>query len=76
MSIRPESAGVLVSYYSAVAARTRQLLERTKPKDLDRIIDERWDPPVTVGVRLVSVADDNIQHAGQAVYVRGILDRR
>jgi hypothetical protein len=76
MSIRPESAGVLVSYYSAVAARTRQLLESTKPEDLDRIIDERWDPPVTVGVRLVSVADDNIQHAGQAVYVRGILDRR
>ena len=40
---------------------------------LDRIVDLRWDPPVTLGVRLVSVADDDVQHAGQAAYVRGLL---
>jgi hypothetical protein len=26
-----------------------------------------------MGVRLVSIADDCMQHAGQAAYVRGIL---
>jgi Protein of unknown function (DUF664) len=76
MSIQPESAEVLIEYYEAVAARSRTLLETTTPNDLDRVVDERWDPPVTLGVRLVSVADDAIQHSAQACYVRGILDRR
>jgi hypothetical protein len=76
MAIRPESADALVGYYEAVAARTRELLERTSPKDLDRIVDEGWDPPVTLGVRLISIDDDDIQHAGQASDTRGILDRR
>ena len=62
-------------FRSAVASRTRALLERTTPADLDRIVDRRWDPPVTLGVRLVSIADDDIQHAGQAAYARGLLDR-
>ncbi len=44
--------------------------------DLDRIVDERWDPPVTLGVRLVSVIDDDIAHAAQAAYVRGLVERR
>ncbi|MDP9462985.1 MAG: DinB family protein, partial [Actinomycetota bacterium] len=76
MAIRPESAEALIEYYEAVATRTHGLLERTTPKDLDRIVDRNWDPPVTLGVRLVSIADDDIQHAGQASYVRGILERR
>lgn len=75
-AIRPESADALIEYYEAVAARTRTLLARTTPKNLDRVVDERWDPPVTLGVRLVSIADDDIQHAGQACYVRGVIDRR
>ena len=76
MSIRPESTEVLVEYYDAVAARTRELLERVTPKDLDRIVDTNWDPPVTMGVRLISIADDDIQHAAHAAYTRGIFDRR
>ncbi len=43
--------------------------------DLDRIVDRRWDPPVMMGVRLVSIADDSLQHVGQAAYVRGLLGR-
>lgn len=74
-TIGPENAAVLIEYYEAVAARTRELLERITPSELDRVVDERWNPPVTLGVRLVSIADDDIQHAGQACYVRGILDR-
>ncbi|MEP6660279.1 MAG: DUF664 domain-containing protein [Acidimicrobiales bacterium] len=75
-AIRPESAEALIEYYEAVAARTRELLDRTTSRDLDRVVDDRWDPPVTLGVRLISIADDDIQHAGQACYLRGILDRR
>jgi Protein of unknown function (DUF664) len=75
-AIKPENGDALIDYYEAVATRTRGLLERTTTKDLDRIVDTRWDPPVTLGVRLVSIADDNIQHSGQASYARGMLDRR
>lgn len=74
-TVRPESAAALREYYAAVAARTRELLARTAADDLDRIVDRRWDPPVTLGVRLVSIADDDIQHGGQAAYVRGLLGR-
>ena len=48
-------------------------LATVTPEDLDRIVDERWDPPVTLGVRLVSVVSDDLQHAGQAAYVRGLV---
>ena len=41
--------------------------------DLDRVVDEEWDPPVTMGVRLVSVINDDMQHAGQAAFARGVL---
>ena len=44
------------------------------PDDLDRIVDRQWNPTVTLGVRLVSVADDCLQHVGQAAYVRGLLE--
>jgi hypothetical protein len=73
--VRPESAAVLLEYYGAVAARTGGFLSTLREADLDRVVDTRWDPPVTLGVRLVSIADDDIQHAGQAAYVRGLLGR-
>jgi hypothetical protein len=38
--------------------------------------DESWDPPVSLGVRLVSVVADDLQHAGQAAFVRGVVERR
>ena len=74
-AVRPESADALLEYLDAVDARTRRMLDVVTPDDLDRIVDRRWTPPVTLGVRLVSVADDCLQHAGQAAYVRGLLDR-
>lgn len=72
-AIRPERPNVLIEYLDAVDRRTRILLESLTPADLDRIVDRRWDPPVTLGVRLVSVADDSLQHLGQAAYLRGLL---
>lgn len=75
-AVRPDSSDTVIAYYDAVASRTRVFLRSLTPDDLDRVIDRRWDPPVTLGVRLVSVADDDIQHAGQARYLRGLLARR
>ena len=72
-SVRPESPEVLLDYLHEVQGRTTAMLERLAPDELDRVVDERWDPPVTLGVRLVSIADDSLQHAGQAAYVRGLL---
>ncbi len=68
-------AGLLSGYLRAVHERSVAYLSALAPEDLDRVVDERWDPPVTLGVRLVSVADDGTQHAGQAAYVRGLLGR-
>jgi hypothetical protein len=51
-------------------------LEDINPEELDRIVDTRWNPPVTAAVRLVSVIGDTLQHSGQAAYVRGLASRR
>lgn len=72
-AVRPDSPAALLDYLDAVQARTTKMLEGLQPADLDRIVDRRWDPPVSLGVRLVSIADDCSQHAGQAAYVRGLL---
>ncbi len=72
-TVRPDGPDVLLEYLDAVDRRTRTMLEQLGPEDLDRIVDRRWDPPVTMGVRLVSIADDSLQHVGQAAYVRGLL---
>jgi hypothetical protein len=65
-AVRPESPGVLLDYLDAVCERTNGFLATLAPGDLDRVVDRRWDPPVTLGVRLVSIVDDCVQHAGQA----------
>jgi hypothetical protein len=74
LAVRPESDAVVCDYLEAVSARTASMLRDMSEVDLDRIVDRAWDPPVTLGVRLASVAADNLQHVGQAAYVRGILD--
>ena len=71
--MRPDGPAVLLDYLAAVDARTRSYLEGLRGSDLERVVDRNWDPPVTLGVRLVSVADDCIQHVGQAAYARGLL---
>lgn len=74
--VKPENSDAVLEYHAAVAARTRTFIDGLVAADLDRIVDRRWDPPVTLGVRLISVADDDIQHAGQAAFARGVLERR
>lgn len=68
-------AAELAGYHRAVHDRTVAFLAGLTDDDLARVVDQRWDPPVTMAVRLVSVLDDDLQHAGQAAYVRGLLER-
>jgi hypothetical protein len=70
------SADLLAGYHAAVADRSAAYVATLGPDDLDRVVDTRWDPPVTLGVRLVSVLGDVHQHTGQAAYVRGLWERR
>lgn len=74
--VRVDGPVTLVDYLRAVTTRTNEYLATLDAAELDRVVDRNWDPPVTAGVRLVSVINDSTQHAGQAAYVRGLLDRR
>lgn len=73
-AVRPDGPDALLGYLGEVNTRTQQMLDGLSAAALDDVVDRRWDPPVTRGVRLVSIADDCLQHAGQAAYVRGLLD--
>jgi len=66
----------LLGYFEDVHAATVAYVATLTDADLARVVDTHWDPPVTVGVRLVSVIADDLQHAGQAAYLRGIVQRR
>jgi Protein of unknown function (DUF664) len=73
--VRISSGDLLTSYHDAVHDQTVALVSSVTDPDLSRVVDEGWDPPVTLGVRLISVIDDCMQHAGQAAFIRGILLR-
>jgi uncharacterized damage-inducible protein DinB len=70
------TAEMLSGYQDAVHASTVEYLRTLTEADYPRVVDERWDPPVTLGVRLMSVLNDATQHVGQAAYVRGLLEGR
>jgi uncharacterized damage-inducible protein DinB len=64
---------LLVGYHDETYERTVEYVDGITDGDLARVVDKRWDPPVTLGVRLVSVVSDDLQHAGQAAFIRGLL---
>jgi len=70
-AVRPEPE-LLEGYYDAVHTRTIDYLGTLTEPDFARIVDTRWAPPVTLAVRMVSILSDDLQHAGQAAYVRGL----
>lgn len=63
----------LTGYFDAVHQRTVGFVAGLTDADLGRVIDRRWDPPVTLAARLVSVISDDLQHVGQAAFIRGVL---
>ncbi len=74
-AVQVKSGEMLTAYYDAVHQETLNYIQGLTEADLDRVVDKSWDPPVTLGVRLVSVISDDLQHAGQAAYLRGIIER-
>lgn len=75
-AIAPNDPQLLIDYHDEVAEQTARYLAARDVGDLDRVIDRSYDPPVTVGVRLLSVTEDSLQHVGQAAYLRGLAERR
>lgn len=72
-AVRVDSGELLTGYHDAVHEQTLGYLRGLTEADFERVVDRRWDPPVTLAVRLVSVLSDDLQHVGQAAYVRGLL---
>jgi hypothetical protein len=66
---------LLNGYAAAVWLQTQAILDSLTEDDVEVVIDPRYTPPVTVGVRLVSVLVETSQHIGQAGYVRGLRER-
>ena len=71
-----DSPALLLGYFDEVHDRTLHFLSTLSEADLDRVVDESWTPAVTLGVRLVSVIADDLEHVGQAAFVRGVVKRR
>ncbi|EMY34729.1 hypothetical protein D477_008173 [Arthrobacter crystallopoietes BAB-32] len=73
--VRVASPALLREYFDDVHATTSEYIRGLTEDDLDRVVDTRWNPHVTLGVRLVSVMDDCLEHCGQAAYIKGMLQR-
>lgn len=72
-AFRAPDARTIIDYHSAVLERSKAFFRTLSRDDLDRELDEpQYQPLPTVGVRLISVLGDNLNHAGQAAYVRGL----
>jgi len=69
-------ADLLAGYQDATYDQTVEFVDGLTDADMDKVVDRRWDPPVTMGVRLVSVLADDLQHAGQAAFLRGLIERQ
>ncbi|MET9202208.1 DinB family protein [Gordonia sp. NPDC003585] len=68
-----DDPSLLTGYYDATHRASADYLAGLSDSDLDRVVDTNWEPPVTLGVRLVSVIDDDAQHIGQAAYLKGLF---
>ncbi len=75
-AVRVASGELLTGYLDEVVAATRSFVDGVTDDELDHVVDTRWNPPVTLGVRLVSVIGDDLQHLGQAALLRGVLMTR
>ncbi|MGG5171083.1 mycothiol transferase [Pseudarthrobacter sp. J1738] len=71
--IQVSNQKLLVDYLEASLRALGDYVGARSETDLDAVIDNSWETPVTLGVRLVSIIDDAIQHVGQAAYAAGAL---
>ena len=62
---------VLSDYQQVVLEQTKRYLNNLSESELDRKLDHPVFP--TVAARIIALISDNLQHAGQAGYVRGLI---
>ena len=74
-AVQIDSVDLLTGYHDAVHEQTIDFVRTLGDADFARVVDKRWDPPVTLGVRLISVVSDALQHVGQAAFLRGVWER-
>jgi Protein of unknown function (DUF664) len=68
-------ADLLTGYHDATYEQTIGFVRTLTEDDMARVVDRSWNPPVTMAVRLLSVLADDLLHAGQAEFIRGIIER-
>ncbi|RRD45614.1 DinB family protein [Tessaracoccus sp. OH4464_COT-324] len=73
-ALRVDSVAELGEHLAACVGALTEYALALRPDELDEVVDRSYTPPVTRGVRLVSLIDDATVHVGQAAYVRGLLD--
>ena len=73
-AVTVKSGETLIGYFDEVIEEATRYVKHLKEDDFARVVDESWNPPVTLAVRLVSVISDDLQHAGQAMFIRGIIE--
>jgi hypothetical protein len=69
-------ASLLADYHDATYEQTIEFVRTLTEDDMHKVVDRRWRPPVTMAVRFVSILSDDFQHAGQAAFIRGLIERR
>ena len=67
-------AAALGAHLEACVAALVAYVATLSDDELDDVVDPSYTPPVTRGVRLVSIIDDAAVHLGQAAYARGLVD--
>ena len=76
-AFKSPDARTLLDYNREVVQRSKNYINGLSEDELGRELNEpRFQPLPTVGVRIISILNDSIQHAGQAAYVRGLLQGR
>lgn len=73
-AFKSPDVSVIMNYEKEVLERVKSFINSLSAEDLDRELNEPWFQPLpNVGVRLISIMSDALQHTGQIAYVRGLL---
>lgn len=72
-AFKSPDVAIIMGYEKGVLEREKSYINSLTAEDLDRELNEPFQPLPTVGVRLISIMSDALQHAGQIAYVRGLL---
>lgn len=72
-AFKSPSASVQLEYCRAVVAASTHYLKNVDSNEINRVLDEAYQPKPTVGVRIVSIMADSLIHAGEAAYIRGLI---